>query len=301
MRQGASTIPTPRRAAWHGPCSRGDKMPSLTARPDNRLHTRVGACGLSAIALVAGCSVISGIDDLAYDLQVDGGSQTTASGAGGGGGAAAATSSSASATSTSSSSASGTGGDGGTGGATSSSGMGGVGGAGGAGGGPTCGDGIISVGEECDDQNMLDGDGCAACLVECSGPGEFVDPTTHHCYRIYTDTKSWSVAAAICTAEGFTLAAISSEPEQILIGAHLVVNTNTWVGGNDLAVEGTFVWSNGEIFGFTSWDAGEPNNNNGEDCMKLDGNSVPIGKWDDNECGDSHRYLCERPPAGTPE
>lgn len=270
-------------------------MPSLITRPDNRFHPRVGACGLSAIALVAGCSVISGIDDLAYDLQADGGSQTTASGAGGDGGAATTTSSSASATSTSSSSsASGTGGQGGTGGGTSSSGM------GGAGGGPTCGDGILSVGEECDDQNMIDGDGCALCLVECSGPGEFVDPTTHHCYRLYADTKSWSVADATCTAEGFTLAAISSAPEQTLIAAHLVVNTNTWVGGNDLLAEGLFLWSNGEIFGFTSWDAGEPNDNNGEDCMKLDGNSAPIGRWDDNDCNDSHRYLCERAPAGQP-
>jgi cysteine-rich repeat protein len=247
--------------------------------------------------------VIAGLDDLAYDLQADGGSQTTTSGAGGDGGAATTTSSSASATSTSSSSssASGTGGQGGTGGGASSSGTGGTGGTGGDGGGPTCGDGIISAGEECDDQNVSDGDGCVACLVECSGPGELVDPTTHHCYRLHADTKSWSVAGATCMTEGFTLAAISSAPEQTLIEGYLVVNTNTWVGGNDLAAEGAFVWSNGEIFGFTNWDAGEPNDNNGEDCMKLDGNSVPIGKWDDNDCGISHRYLCERAPPGIPE
>src|SRR5688572_6009579 len=46
-------------------------------------------------------------------------------------------------------------------------------------GGPACGDGVLQLGEACDDGNSVDGDGCTAnCTLEAPGPGTTTTGTT---------------------------------------------------------------------------------------------------------------------------
>lgn len=72
---------------------------------------------------------------------------------------------------------------------------------------------------------------------------------------------------------------------------------NAWIGFTDVAVEGTFIWSNGQASceNYTNWNIGEPNNyngsfSNGEDFAELlimnpylylGSTNDPLGKWND--------------------
>lgn len=52
-----------------------------------------------------------------------------------------------------------------------------------------------------------------------------------------------------------------------------------WVGGNDLAVEGTFIWtSDNSALGFVNWQPREPDNNKGvDDCVSICSDSNSVG------------------------
>src|SRR5829696_828056 len=58
-----------------------------------------------------------------------------------------------------------------------------------------------------------------------------------------------------------------------------VVEDGVYIGLNDEAIEGTFVWSNGEQVTYTNWYGGEPNNAFGiEDHVEM----LPWdGTWND--------------------
>jgi hypothetical protein len=77
---------------------------------------------------------------------------------------------------------------------------------------------------------------------------------------------------------------------------------DTWIGGNDMVTEMSFVWEDGTPFTFTNWATNEPNNANNnfqEDCVIIAGARVDK-KWDDRPCDStevatsgSFAYLCQ--------
>lgn len=84
------------------------------------------------------------------------------------------------------------------------------------------------------------------------------------------------------------LASITSAGENAfvaaLVGSKCPNETNPkkckyqgWIGLNDQASEGNFVWTTGEALTFTSWDVGEPSGMNKEDQVEINFN----GKWSD--------------------
>ena len=87
---------------------------------------------------------------------------------------------------------------------------------------------------------------------------------------------------------GANLVSIQTQAENDCIVASLVnmglnsVNDVIWIGLNDEAVEGTFVWYDQSPVTYTNWASGEPNNNgSGEDCVQI----YPDGRWNDLPCG----------------
>lgn len=153
-----------------------------------------------------------------------------------------------------------------------------------------CGDGKKEGLEQCDDGNMNAADGCDGC-VSCAGALETSDPSTHHCYLASMATASWAAARAACVAWGGDLVAVSSDMEASFL--KLCAGTDFWVGGNDLAVEGTYTNSNGEPW-FNFWSAGEPDNIAADDCVML---NCQAGGLADASCMTALRYVCERAPA----
>jgi len=139
----------------------------------------------------------------------------------------------------------------------------------------------------------------------CSGgDAAMLDPTYGHCYLYYAAPLDYLSARSACTATaGFHLARIETANEQPLIAGLVGTTAIAWIGGNDLAAEGVYVWDDGSLIQLTSWNAMEPNNGQGmfeEDCITINGPAG--GRWDDRPCNATittlvpgeYGYVCER-------
>ena len=111
------------------------------------------------------------------------------------------------------------------------------------------------------------------------------NPATSHWYALVSSGASgdWANAEAEAVDSGGHLVTINDAAEEAWLRANFSTTTRYWIGYNDRAVEGTFVWTSGETPGYTNWDAGEPNNSMpppiGEDETVL--NWVATGEWND--------------------
>ena len=99
-----------------------------------------------------------------------------------------------------------------------------------------------------------------------------------HEYRIDNIWQNWDSVRSKVLERGGDLAAINSAAEQSFIETNLLNGPNYFIGLNDLAVEGSFVWSNQQTLGYSNWNAGEPNNWQGlEDVAMI----TSTGRWND--------------------
>lgn len=100
-------------------------------------------------------------------------------------------------------------------------------------------------------------------------------------------TSTWSAGQTTAQTQGGNLATIRNSAENLWISQNFgSVNSNgLWIGLNDLATEGQYVWASGETPGYTNWGAGEPNNTGNQDVVRIyPGNSW---RWDDISAMDS--------------
>ena len=140
------------------------------------------------------------------------------------------------------------------------------------------------------------------------GDVSILDQTTGHCYFWVNVPVDRLEATLRCEQAGAELATISSSAENDIVGQvapnvqpdpDVASSFDSWIGANDITVEGTFVWDGGEPFNFDAFRDGEPNNNNiddpdGEDCVVFEGDS---NLWDDRSCNlGVFRFICEREP-----
>ena len=98
---------------------------------------------------------------------------------------------------------------------------------------------------------------------------------------------------AVDSCNGFHgwLVTVNNEDENIFFND--TFGTNFWIGYNDRAAEGQYVWVHDTGSTYTNWALGEPNNAGGQDCALF---SVD-GKWTDEDCTDIHEYVCGMSPA----
>jgi cysteine-rich repeat protein len=132
-----------------------------------------------------------------------------------------------------------------------------------------------------------------SCSGQCAGKcemGEFVDPLTHHCYRVVTErtASDFAVANQSCVNDGSYLAVISSQAENALVQSHLT--SDAWIGGRFSSVF-QWQWLDGEPFCFDAWRTGEPSP--GEDCIEM---QRADGQWNNAPCTVKRAFVCERDP-----
>jgi hypothetical protein len=134
------------------------------------------------------------------------------------------------------------------------------------------------------------------------GSAQATDGAT--CYEAFmTVLETWAASQSVCVGRGGALVKIESAAENAIV-AGLAEGARAWIGGTDLAAEGTFLWTDGTPFltTYTNWRDGEPNNANDnfqEDCALIENGAT----WDDRPCDDSdpnagapgeYYYVCER-------
>ncbi|HEU4408146.1 MAG TPA: lectin-like protein [Polyangiaceae bacterium] len=212
-----------------------------------------------------------------------------------------------------------TGGSGGAGGAGSggagSGGVGTTGGSGGAGSGGNqlpghrCGDGRLDPGEACDSGSPTGDETCSPfCEIRCQAAGAqaFFDQGTEHCYLLFREPIAWPDARARCGGlpGGAHLATYSDQSEfDVLaqtLGESFGVAEPVWTGAQDIDVNLSYAWENGEPLGPSGfpWNApaGEPSDGVDEDCGAAINTSGFL--LHDRVCTNAYIFLCERPPPG---
>lgn len=114
-------------------------------------------------------------------------------------------------------------------------------------------------------------------------------------YRYCSSGQTWGNAQAQCQGMGMNLASINSNDENNFVGgtASSIAQGSWWIGFNDNAAEGNFVWSDGSPVTYSRWNPGEPNNSgNAEDCAEIyTGSNV----WNDLNCNSGRYFICEAP------
>ncbi|MGB3591833.1 MAG: LamG-like jellyroll fold domain-containing protein [Nonlabens sp.] len=115
-------------------------------------------------------------------------------------------------------------------------------------------------------------------------------------YYVADIDKQYSAFLADAATMGGYLAKIESAGENEFIRQQLARTSGSqyaYIGANDIAAEGTFVWQDGTALIYNSWAAGEPNNaNGGEDVTAIARNS---GEWVDVLTSSNTRAIIEVP------
>jgi len=266
------------------------------------------------LLLVAGSGCRVGYDELA-DLGLGGARSGPAGGSSGQGGSQAGTSANGGSTAGGSAGSGGDAGLPGSGGGTSGGGTsgGGTSGGGASGGGASGSAGASSGGaagtggcsptggEVCDglDNDCANGvDDGVTCPATCRGVAY-----AGNGYMFCEAEMPWDSAQGACAAQGMHLVKVESEEENVFIGttAFGVGTAFVWLGGNDLTVEASWHWHDGSPFWsgtssgsappgvYTNWYPGYPGMASTTDCLEMRSDHT----WDDKQCGQGKRYVCE--------
>ena len=95
----------------------------------------------------------------------------------------------------------------------------------------------------------------------------------------FTTAAPWANAETQAAGWGGYLVAIGSQAEQNWLVATFGSSERLYIGFNDIAVEGTWVWTSGDPVTYTNWDSGEPNNFLNEDWAVMNWDAP--GNWND--------------------
>eukprot|EP00300_Choanocystis_sp_HF-7_P006836 c14934_g2_i1.p1 GENE.c14934_g2_i1~~c14934_g2_i1.p1 ORF type:complete len:387 (+),score=83.25 c14934_g2_i1:169-1161(+) len=130
--------------------------------------------------------------------------------------------------------------------------------------------------------------------VVCSAFRESVSTLTpSQLFVLVPNLYTYDQAIPVCNSLGYQLAHAFPGTESTLGKLITPFNAqwNAWLGINDKAVEGSFVYelTNRPASGL-NWNAGEPNNAGDEDCVEMSG----TGRLNDNVCSRTRWPLCSR-------
>ena len=114
-----------------------------------------------------------------------------------------------------------------------------------------------------------------------------------HCYKFIPTKKAWPDAKMQCESQGSYLVTVHSHAENdFALSLISAVGANTWLGGNDKAKDGTWIWEDGKAWGgYTAWGATEPNGGDNEQCLELWYHTN--GTWNDVSCAHLNTVMCK--------
>jgi len=112
------------------------------------------------------------------------------------------------------------------------------------------------------------------------------NPITGKVVGLTYGTSGWNAAEAQAVAYGGHLVTIRSQSEQdwlvsAFANAWSLGIPGPWIGYSDVDQENNWKWSSGELFTYTSWGVGEPNNSGGAEDWAHFGNGANGWLWND--------------------
>ena len=114
-----------------------------------------------------------------------------------------------------------------------------------------------------------------------------LNPATGHVCALTKAGTTWTQGEADAVAAGGHLVTINDAAENTWVSDTFRAyhdSGGAWIGFNDVATEGTWVWSSGQAASYTHWAGGQPDDSDatygGEDHGKIYGSST--GDWGDN-------------------
>lgn len=98
-------------------------------------------------------------------------------------------------------------------------------------------------------------------------------------YTVSLTAMNWHDANSFAQTMGGHLASVTDLAETDFVVQFLgrIGVSSVWIGLNDLASEGAYVWTTGEPATFMNWSSGEPNDQFNEDAVQF----LSDGKWND--------------------
>ncbi|WAR16594.1 PGCB-like protein [Mya arenaria] len=119
-------------------------------------------------------------------------------------------------------------------------------------------------------------------------------------YLSFSAERSWQDAQNTCELMGGHLVTITTQEENnFVLGLRVDPLSDTWVGANDLSVEGNFTWITGEEWTYSKFTNADGWNGSHDDtdCMliKRDQFESPLfsNKFDDAYCSRLVKFVCE--------
>ncbi|XP_048196830.1 low affinity immunoglobulin epsilon Fc receptor isoform X2 [Perognathus longimembris pacificus] len=130
---------------------------------------------------------------------------------------------------------------------------------------------------------MAKGSACSTC------PEQWLN-FQQKCYYFGEGTKRWLQARFACSDLEGRLVSIHSQEEQDFLSKH--TSKDSWIGLQDLDVEGDFVWMDRSPVSYSNWLRGEPNNSGlDEHCVMMRAS----GHWNDVFCRSQlDAWVCEQ-------
>jgi len=132
-----------------------------------------------------------------------------------------------------------------------------------------------------------DADPFVATAMQCVAQGYALVAGPAGYYRTVTTAASWLNAQADCKNDvaGATHLIVLSTPAE----STYMLSRLGWIGLSDRITENTFVTVTGEAGDQRPFSPGQPDNGNGnENCVQMKADGL-----DDDQCANTHRYVCE--------
>jgi hypothetical protein len=99
----------------------------------------------------------------------------------------------------------------------------------------------------------------------------------NHYYRISPNAMTWQDARDWAVSLGGHLVSLGDQEENDFL-QNLLAGTSAWIGYSNFAMDGPWVWSDGQPAGYVNFGAGEPNRCAGIECVAQ---MRPDGQWND--------------------
>jgi hypothetical protein len=134
--------------------------------------------------------------------------------------------------------------------------------------------------------------------------GAVTNDESGNCYRINADKLTFGDAREACIAIGGHLVTVSSESEDAFV--HGLLDEEHWLGATDARANGMagvapYTWVNGDEWGYSNWEDGQPNavatncpgENSGAKCFEHCAYQDDSGGWNDRACWHTIASICE--------